>query len=200
MGEEDVKQLVDATFRRRRRHHYQLDNCGDMAITSKDEDRVLLGLYGKKLGGDGEAAWRACQMVREVIQMALYSSAEVESEDQVFDLIRPVLGSEEEGFGRVLARVVHKRLATWREVAIKQKPCLSRYLGCNVRVDMKTSADNVSTMAVPTVFVSIDMEKNVQRVDESPELEQVNFELSKESLNTLLQGLEHIKSQLDKLS
>ena len=64
------------------------------------------------------------------------------------------------------------------------------------RVDIKTSSNLLSRMSVPTVLVGMKVQDVPTRVDLVPDVKDVQFELSKESLQTMLDGLNKIRDQL----
>ena len=64
------------------------------------------------------------------------------------------------------------------------------------RVDVKTSSNLLSRMSVPTVLVGMKVQDVPTRVDLVPDVKDVQFELSKEALQTMLDGLNKIRDQL----
>jgi hypothetical protein len=91
--------------------------------------------------------------------------------------------------------------------------------GADWRVDMKTSSNHLSRMAVPTVIVEMkvrwlqergagrpargaraedraQLQETAARVDRMPGTRDVQFELDKETLATMLDGLGKIRDQL----
>ncbi|KAJ0029016.1 hypothetical protein NQD34_004013 [Periophthalmus magnuspinnatus] len=62
------------------------------------------------------------------------------------------------------------------------------------RVDLVTSSESVSRMAVPTCLLQLKMEDTRCRHDEA--VSTVTMELSRESLDTMLDGLGRIRDQL----
>eukprot|EP00727_Mastigamoeba_balamuthi_P012043 m51a1_g7461 hypothetical protein (306) ;mRNA; r:149423-150508 len=71
------------------------------------------------------------------------------------------------------------------------QPSLPRLEGLDWRVDIRSASDAVARMAAPTVLVQM----RVQGEEERQRL--VTFELSKESLTTMLDGLKFVRDQLD---
>ncbi|GFR61831.1 COMM domain-containing protein 9-like [Elysia marginata] len=64
------------------------------------------------------------------------------------------------------------------------------------RVDTKTSSDCVARMSVPTCILNLQIEPRALQVNQTPQAETVNVELSKETLDTMLDGLGKIRDQL----
>ena len=88
----------------------------------------------------------------------------------------------------------------WKKIASQQLISWPRMVDMNWRVDVKSSSQEVSRMSVSTVILDLKVEDQQQRVGEMPPVRSVNFELSKESLGTLLDGMNKIREQLGALS
>ena len=54
-------------------------------------------------------------------------------------------------------------------------------------------------MNVPTVLLELQVQSQVTTVDEFPQVEKINLELSKPAVETLLDGLGKIRDQLSSL-
>jgi hypothetical protein len=67
------------------------------------------------------------------------------------------------------------------------------------RVDVKTSSNIMSRMAVPTVIVDMALQRAPERQGVLAGVQHVQFELSKQSLATMLDGLTKIRDQLGNL-
>ena len=93
-------------------------------------------------------------------------------------------------------QILISQLSEWREASVLQRPSLPRYVGVDWRVDMKTASDRVSRMSVPTVLVDLKILDQPSSVDTVPSARHVEFELSKEALQTMLDGLGRIRDQL----
>ncbi len=64
---------------------------------------------------------------------------------------------------------------------------------------MKKSSNNISHMSVPSVMVSMQVQMPQERLGILAPTKQVQFEMSKESLGVMLEGLKRIREQLKKL-
>jgi hypothetical protein len=67
-------------------------------------------------------------------------------------------------------------------------------------VDVKRASESVSDMAVATVLVQLEVDNPPQRTGEQLPHRKVTFELSKQALETLIDGLSKIKTQLNDLN
>ncbi|XP_025084935.1 COMM domain-containing protein 9-like isoform X3 [Pomacea canaliculata] len=83
-----------------------------------------------------------------------------------------------------------KTLTSERQVS------LPKLVDFDWRVDVKTSSDAVARMSVPTCILNLQMEGNLEGRDSQTEWQSVNVELSKETLDTMLDGLSKIREQL----
>jgi hypothetical protein len=68
------------------------------------------------------------------------------------------------------------------------------------RVDMKTASQAVSRMSVPTVVLGLTVEEQPDKATVMPKSNTINFELSREELQTMLAGMKKIAEQLGKIS
>lgn len=76
------------------------------------------------------------------------------------------------------------------------RPSLPRYVNADWRVDVKTSSDRISRMVVPSVLVDLKVQDQPTSATQVPAARHVEFELSKEALQTMLDGLGRIRDQL----
>uniref|UniRef100_A0A8C8BLH8 COMM domain containing 9 n=1 Tax=Otus sunia TaxID=257818 RepID=A0A8C8BLH8_9STRI len=63
-------------------------------------------------------------------------------------------------------------------------------------VDIKTSSDSISRMAVPTCLLQLKIQEDAALCGNSPVVSALTMELSKETLDTMLEGLGRIRDQL----
>jgi len=96
----------------------------------------------------------------------------------------------------LIEQILVSQLPDWREASVLQRPSLPRYIGVDWRVDVKTASDRVSRMAVPSVLVDLKLQDQPNQADQVPFARHVEFELSKEALHTMLDGLGRIRDQL----
>jgi COMM domain containing 9 len=136
------------------------------------------------LGADGPAVEKLILALRALIGIAVYeNSAELE----------PLFPEDFHGdLKTLLLQIIDARLADWRVGAQETQVSLPRFQGVDWRIDVKRASDNVSAMSVPAVLVTID-------VEEKGGTRAVTFELTKQSLATMVDGMEKIKEQLGSL-
>ena len=104
------------------------------------------------------------------------------------------------GLDSKLSNLVQQILATqlpfWCEASVLRRPSLPQYIGIRWRVDMKAASEQFSRMSVPSVIVNLKVQRQPIAADNTPSVQHIEFELSKEALNTMLDGLGRIRKQL----
>ena len=63
-------------------------------------------------------------------------------------------------------------------------------------MDIKTSSDNISRKVVPACLLQMKIQEDPSLCGEKPSISAVTMELSKETLDTMLDGLGRIRDQL----
>uniref|UniRef100_A0A8B9MQU1 COMM domain containing 9 n=1 Tax=Accipiter nisus TaxID=211598 RepID=A0A8B9MQU1_9AVES len=86
--------------------------------------------------------------------------------------------------------------SAWRNEAQASQISLPRLVDMDWRVDIKTSSDSISRMAVPTCLLQLKIQEDVALCGNSPVVSALTVELSKETLDTMLEGLGRIRDQL----
>jgi len=100
----------------------------------------------------------------------------------------------------LLVQLLTARLPQWREASISTLCGLPRMTSLDWRIDIKSSSDTVHRMAVPTVLVGIQVQGGVQgKLGEEPPLKNVVFELNKETIATMIDGLKFVQGQLQSI-
>uniref|UniRef100_A0A2K6Q9Z0 COMM domain containing 9 n=1 Tax=Rhinopithecus roxellana TaxID=61622 RepID=A0A2K6Q9Z0_RHIRO len=77
---------------------------------------------------------------------------------------------------------------------------LPRLVDLDWRVDIKTSSDSISRMAVPTCLLQMKIQEDPSLCGDKPSISAVTVELSKETLDTMLDGLGRIRDQLSAMA
>lgn len=131
-----------------------------------------------------------------LVRDALYSA---NNKSQVEDLCSAGLDPK---LRSLVSSIILSHLKEWRFVSLQQRSNLqgSRLVSVDWRVDLKTCSEEVSSMSVPSAIVKLMVQPEASRQGELARLRTVQFELSKEALQTMLEGLRKIKAQLDKIS
>ena len=96
----------------------------------------------------------------------------------------------------LIAKIINYHLPEWRESAIQTQPSLPKLREMDWRVDLTTASDQMMRMNVPSVVVQLKVEGARTHVDQPDNTQNITFELNRESLETILEGLGQIRDQL----
>ncbi|XP_053922914.1 COMM domain-containing protein 9 isoform X4 [Cuculus canorus] len=96
----------------------------------------------------------------------------------------------------LLTKIILENISAWRNEAEASQISLPRLVDMDWRVDIKTSSDSISGMAVPTCLLQLKIQEDVALCGNSPVVSALTLELSKETLDTMLEGLGRIRDQL----
>ncbi|NXO00241.1 COMD9 protein, partial [Rhinopomastus cyanomelas] len=95
----------------------------------------------------------------------------------------------------LLTKIILENISAWRSEAQASQISLPRLVDLDWRVDIKTSSDSINRMAVPTCLLQLKIQEDAALCGSSP-ISDVTVELSKETLDTMLEGLGRIRDQL----
>uniref|UniRef100_A0A672YKD8 COMM domain containing 9 n=2 Tax=Sphaeramia orbicularis TaxID=375764 RepID=A0A672YKD8_9TELE len=95
----------------------------------------------------------------------------------------------------LITKILLENSPTWRTEALSNQISLPQLKELDWRVDMVTGSESVSRMSVPTCLVQFKMEDSCHSGG-SESVSTVTVELSRESLDTILDGLGRIRDQL----
>ncbi|KAK1159901.1 COMM domain-containing protein 9-like [Acipenser oxyrinchus oxyrinchus] len=96
----------------------------------------------------------------------------------------------------LLTKILLEHSPTWRNEALSNQISLPQLVDMDWRVDIKTASDSVARMAVPTCLVQMKVQDDPCLCGPRPGVSTVTVELSKETLETMLDGLGRIRDQL----
>ncbi|KAM4846684.1 COMM domain-containing protein 9 [Thomomys bottae] len=96
----------------------------------------------------------------------------------------------------LLTKIILERVSSWRTEAQANQISLPRLVDLDWRVDIKTSSDSISRMAIPTCLLQMKIQEDPSLREDKPSISAVTMELSKETLDTMLDGLGRIRDQL----
>ncbi|NXE45186.1 COMD9 protein, partial [Casuarius casuarius] len=95
----------------------------------------------------------------------------------------------------LLTKIILENISAWRNEAQASQISLPRLVDMDWRVDIKTSSDSISRMAVPTCLLQLKIQEDAALCGNNP-VSALTVELSKETLDTMLEGLGRIRDQL----
>eukprot|EP00466_Bigelowiella_natans_P017723 jgi/Bigna1/79314/fgenesh1_pg.61_\ len=96
----------------------------------------------------------------------------------------------------LLANSIADFLPKWREQCIQNQVSPPKLVDFDWRVDVASSSNVLSRMMVPKVFVEMTIQKEATEHRKMAGTKNVQFELSKEALGTLVKSLGKIRDQL----
>ncbi|KAH9504973.1 COMM domain-containing protein 9, partial [Bulinus truncatus] len=96
----------------------------------------------------------------------------------------------------LITKIIIDNMPRWKASAIANQVSLPKLLDFDWRVDLKTSSDSVARMSVPTCILNLEIQEQPGSIHQTAGTENVNVELSKETLDTMLDGLGKIRDQL----
>lgn len=102
-----------------------------------------------------------------------------------------------------LKQMVGKRvtlsLDTWKEAAALDRVSLPRLLGLDWTLHLAQASSEASTIATQSVGMSLSVQDTPSCTTSLPEVREVTFELSREALETVVDGLGKIRDQLSRM-
>ncbi|KAM8939014.1 COMM domain-containing protein 9 isoform 1-T1 [Pelodytes ibericus] len=96
----------------------------------------------------------------------------------------------------LLTKLILENLSAWKSDILVSAVSLPRLVDLDWRVDIKTSSDSVARMAVPTCLLQMKIQEDTELCPLDSATSTLTMELSKETLDTMLDGLGRIRDQL----
>ncbi|KAM8968826.1 COMM domain-containing protein 9 [Sarcophilus harrisii] len=96
----------------------------------------------------------------------------------------------------LLTKIIMEHVPAWRKEAQANQISLPRLVDLDWRVDVKMASDSITRMAVPTCLLQMKIQEDASLCGDKPAISAVTMELSKETLDTMLDGLGRIRDQL----
>ena len=100
----------------------------------------------------------------------------------------------------LLAKIIAENMSEWKTQAMASQVSLPKLVDFDWRVDVKTSSDAITRMSMPTCLLQLKIQEDVCEENTLPELKCLNVELSKKTLDTMLDGLGKIRDQLSSVA
>lgn len=100
----------------------------------------------------------------------------------------------------LLVKIMIENMGSWKNYSINNQVSLPRLIDFDWRVDIKTSSDTITRMSVPTCILQMKVQDMPCDTNITPDVTNVNVELSKETLDTMLDGLSKIRDQLSSVA
>ncbi|KAM6459771.1 COMM domain-containing protein 9 isoform 1-T2 [Liasis olivaceus] len=150
--------------------------CSNLSVTPNEANQLIHSLHN---------------LTRHIVYHGLTSQEEI-------------LSLFPEGFHQNLKNLVTKiileNVSTWRNEAQASQISLPRLVDMDWRVDIKTSSDNISKMAIPTCLLQLKIQENAALCGDDFATSALTVELNKQTLDTMLDGLGRIRDQLSAIA
>ncbi|XP_026563036.1 COMM domain-containing protein 9 [Pseudonaja textilis] len=150
--------------------------CSNLSVTPNEANQLIQSLHS---------------LTRHIVYHGLTSQEEI-------------LPLFPEGFHQNLKNLVTKiileNVAAWRNEAQASQISLPRLVDMDWRVDIKTSSDNISKMAIPTCLLQLKIQDDAGLCGNDFATSALTVELNKQTLDTMLDGLGRIRDQLSTIA
>ena len=144
---------------------------------------------------DEDDAEKLFVVIHSIVQKALYKSP---LEDSDYPDLFPE-GDIDGKLKKLIAKILKNRLSIWREVASNQCIALPKLVDFDWRLDFKSSSDGLSVMAKPSAMLNLTIRQQPEREHEMPDIKNVDFEMDRETLDVVVDGLGKIRDQLSRI-
>ncbi|CAC5388335.1 COMMD9 [Mytilus coruscus] len=147
------------------------------------------------LSVDKRNAQQVLQSLKSLLQAAIFQGYTSPTELQTL-----FPGNFHKNLRDLLIKIIVDNINSWKTYAINNQVSLPRLVDFDWRVDVKTASDAISRMSVPTCILQMQVQENSDKVGQTADISNVNVELSKETLDTMLDGLSKIRDQLSSVA
>ncbi|XP_062509816.1 COMM domain-containing protein 9-like [Corticium candelabrum] len=100
----------------------------------------------------------------------------------------------------LIVKIIVENLDSWRQSVAGSQVSLPRLQDFDWRIDIKSSANSMARMSVPTCIVQMQVQETPRDVETMASRKNVNIEFTKETLETMLDGLGKIRDQLSSVA
>ncbi|XP_060118242.1 COMM domain-containing protein 9 [Heteronotia binoei] len=171
---DEVRQLCQECFLNSATGSEKLieDICSTLSVEPDEAKQLICSLHS---------------LLRHVVHQGLASPEEI-------------LSLFPEGFHQnlknLLTKIILENLSAWRNEVQAGQISLPRLIDMDWRVDIKTSSDSVSRMAVPTCLLQLKIQEDAALCGNDLATSALTIELNKQTVDTMLDGLGRIRDQL----
>jgi hypothetical protein len=96
----------------------------------------------------------------------------------------------------LLGQLISNKLELWKDSSITNRVSLPRYLDLDWTLTIQKSSSEIRNLNVPSLLLELSLEPTPETTEGPSSVEKVSFELSREALETVLDGLGRIRDQL----
>uniref|UniRef100_A0A5G2QQT4 COMM domain containing 9 n=1 Tax=Sus scrofa TaxID=9823 RepID=A0A5G2QQT4_PIG len=164
--------------------------CQESFSSSAVGSKKLLDITCSSLSVTQEEAEQLLQALHRLTRVAVFRDLSSEAILALFP------ENFHQNLKNLLTKIILEHVSTWRAEAQANQISLPRLVDLDWRVDIKTSSDSISRLAVPTCLLQMKIQEDPSLCGDKPSVSAVTVELSKETLDTMLDGLGRIRDQL----
>eukprot|EP01038_Epipyxis_sp_PR26KG_P005949 gene5949-8200_t len=171
-----------------------VEKCLNLTFASRNEpsENCVVALNSLLDIGSMEQAKSLHDSLLTCIQVALASNS-LEDLAELFKTngadVNPKLKS-------LIGQTISANLEVWKESASIGRISLPKLIDFDWAIHLKKASNEISTMSVPAIIVSLDVEEIPTISTELAPIKTINFEMSREVLDTVLDGFGKIRDQL----
>ncbi|CAH2325782.1 Hypothetical predicted protein [Pelobates cultripes] len=165
--------------------------CRDSFPTSAIGSVQLIDSVSDNLSVTPEEAAEVVQALHSLIRHVVYKG--LASAEEILSIFPE---NFHQSLKNLLTKMILENLSAWRNNAQNNNISLPRLVDLKWRVDIKTSSDSVMRMAIPTCLLQMKIQEDAELCGLNPATSTLTMELSKETLDTMLEGLGRIRDQL----
>ncbi|GBN46025.1 COMM domain-containing protein 9 [Araneus ventricosus] len=96
----------------------------------------------------------------------------------------------------LLSKIIAEKFGTWKSLAAKDSVSVPKLTEFDWRVDLKMASGKIARMSEPTCILHLKIHNPGVPENSEDRFQSLNVELSKEKLDTMLNGLGRIRDQL----
>ncbi|KAM5138463.1 COMM domain-containing protein 9 [Mantella aurantiaca] len=165
--------------------------CRDSFPRSSIDSGQISDSASSSLSITPEEATQVVQALHTLTRHVVYKG--LTSAEQILSVFP---GDFHQNLKNLLTKIILDNVSAWRNEAQNSGISLPRLVDLDWRVDIKTSSDSVTRMAVPTCLLQMKIQEDPDLCGLDPATSTLTMELSKETLDTMLDGLGRIRDQL----
>ncbi|XP_075401987.1 COMM domain-containing protein 9 [Tenrec ecaudatus] len=165
--------------------------CQESYSSSSRDSKRLLDFTCSSLSVTQEEAAQLLQALYQLTRLAVFR--DLSSAPEILALFPE---NFHPNLKNLLTKIILEHISTWRTEAQANQISLPRLVDLDWRVDIKTSSDSISRMAEPTCLLQMKIQADPSLCGDKPPVSAVTMELSKDMLDTMLDGLGRIRDQL----
>ncbi|KAK6184572.1 hypothetical protein SNE40_007020 [Patella caerulea] len=155
----------------------------------------VLNMAIDKLGSDRSTVAKLYKSLSVLLKMSVFHG----SSDPKF-LLKLYPSDFQKNLKELLIKITIDNMSSWKSIASASQVSLPNLVDFDWRVDVKTSSDSIARMSVPTCILNMQVQETATDVNSMPDVNGVQVELSKETLDTMLDGLSKIRDQLNSVA